>query len=82
VILKATYIEITAVMETVLEMLVKFFSLIQCQLSELKVIGDGISLCYQTVMESNELNDLLSKLIGNEHNLECRFVWINTHIRQ
>jgi hypothetical protein len=51
-------------------MLVKMFSL-KCQLSELKVIGDGISLCYQTVMELNELDYLLSKLIGNECNLEC-----------
>lgn len=67
--LKATDIKITAVMESVLRMLIKMFSL-KCQLSELNVIGDGISLCYQTVIELNELDYLLSKLIGNECNLE------------
>jgi hypothetical protein len=43
--LKATDITITAIMESVLKILVKMFSL-KCQLSELKVIGDGISVCY------------------------------------
>lgn len=43
---------------------------IKCQLSELKVIRNGISFSYQTVMELNELHDVLSKLIGNEQNLE------------
>jgi hypothetical protein len=33
----------------------KNYSLVKCKLSELKVIGDGINLCYQTVMELNEL---------------------------